>query len=216
MNFTGKFPALLKNSDGQVIERGSASVSLENRSVNFSADFVPMFKLGQELSVVRVWDDREIHSFTGQVYISNRDFVQITGVCDQVIEPVGLIHSANASVLGEVLPLSSGGVKDRRFTMRLRRKLPVALPPSDVLLYALTPDTMRFTSTATFQKGQRLTLKTGEPLFLSNVVIEVYQVILFGNRITGYHCNILSISESEIAALEQYAWDASQKSRKLF
>lgn len=215
LNFDANFPALLKNAEGHVVEKGFARVSVENKSVDFTCDFVPLYKMGETMRVIRVLGEKEIHAFTGRVYLSSRKRLQLTEVADEVLEDVGLVHSINASIMGEVTP-EPEPVCAPRFR-RLIKKIPALIShPCDALVYSLSTSTIRFTCASQFRQGQKLRLKTGAPLPLCNVLLEVYQLIMFGDKITGHHCNILELSEQDRATLEEYTWSLNQRSRKLF
>ncbi len=74
MNF-GKvrdFPAILKTLEGKILEYGMGSVSEEEQSLDFRGEFVPLFKMGTQLEIVRVQDKIETQRFIGEVYLSSQ------------------------------------------------------------------------------------------------------------------------------------------------
>ena len=49
-----KFPAALKTPEGKLMEYGTASISLEEQSVDFEGEFVPLCTMGTRLQIVRI------------------------------------------------------------------------------------------------------------------------------------------------------------------
>ena len=80
-----EFPAKLKDMKGYLLAEGVASVSQEDQSVDFQSDFVPLFPLGERLKIIRTFDDREIHLFCGEVYISDKNLLRIVNVFEHAI-----------------------------------------------------------------------------------------------------------------------------------
>ena len=71
------FPAVLKTPDGEILEYGKAFVSPDQQGITFKNDFVPLFKMGTPLVIVRTQGDIETQRFSGEVYLSAQNLLQI-------------------------------------------------------------------------------------------------------------------------------------------
>lgn len=55
--------AYLKTMQNELLEIGYASVSVTDKSVDFTSDFVPLMKLGERAKIVCVFKDPETHIY---------------------------------------------------------------------------------------------------------------------------------------------------------
>lgn len=79
------FPALLKSEEGEELARGEAMVLPEEQAVNFASDFVPLYPMGTPMEIVRLHKGREVHRFTGKVYLSDKELMRIVSVQDELL-----------------------------------------------------------------------------------------------------------------------------------
>ena len=79
------FPAVLKDQSGAVLAEGQATVLAETRTVEFRSDFVPMYRMGVPLQVVRMFEGQEIHIFSGTVFISDRNMLRLVSITDRLL-----------------------------------------------------------------------------------------------------------------------------------
>ena len=74
------FPALLKDMDGKILAEGEATVFAESRSIDFASDFVPMYRMGTKLQIARVFENKEIHLFSGEVFLSDKNLIRLVSI----------------------------------------------------------------------------------------------------------------------------------------
>lgn len=60
-----------------------AFVSPDQQGITFKNDFVPLFKMGTPLVIVRTQGDIETQRFSGEVYLSAQNLLQIVAVTDE-------------------------------------------------------------------------------------------------------------------------------------
>lgn len=82
---TEQFPAVLKTPEGEILEEGAAQVCVPEQTVTFTNDFVPLHLIGTPLEIVRIFNGREVHRFSGTVYLSDRELLRLTRVDDELL-----------------------------------------------------------------------------------------------------------------------------------
>lgn len=206
------FPATLRDAEGKLLESGSGSVSQENGTVDFKNEFVPLFKMGTPLQIVRMAGELEVHRFCGEVYLSSERLLRLTGVSDEVlpaavgaflfdVEITGTAQAAVAAPHEAFRLLRRGGKGHRR-----QATFPVQI-------HALSLSVLSFTvgQEIPLEHGQQLTLQVTQPLALEQVTLEVTQVLSFGEGIAGYQCRILELPEASRQNLEEYVGELSRR-----
>lgn len=183
-----QFTALLKTPDGKVMEPGNATLFISQRAAEFRAAFVPMLKLGTIATIVRIEKGQEIHSFTGRVYLSSQRLLRLVEITDRLLPGCADYLSAETSI-----------------PIRLRRSADTKTPPLDATLFYLSTSSFKFTSEHRFHVGDLLYLEmpSSQPM-LDGICLEVQQNILFGQRLTGCRCKVLSIPAAARVSLEEY------------
>ncbi|MEA5010196.1 MAG: hypothetical protein VB100_00545 [Angelakisella sp.] len=187
------FDAALKTEDNKLLEIGFATVSQENGTVSFKNEFVPLLNLGTTAKIVRIIDEKETHCFTGKVYLSSRQLLQLVEVKDSILHELEKYMPSDITMNGHVT-YSDCGLKLRRY---------------DAKIYSISLNSVRFMSKKEFNTGDRLTLETKDPVELKDVIIEVTQPIAFGSGSTGNRCNIVYIPEQSLENLSNYMESAN-------
>lgn len=67
------------------MEYGKAQIAPDGQGIIFRSEFVPLFKMGTPLVIVRVHEEVEVQRFSGEVYLSARDLLQLVSVTDEVL-----------------------------------------------------------------------------------------------------------------------------------
>ena len=63
-----RFPAVLKTLDDQIVaDTCVIQISIEDKSVDFKSEFIPLYKLGDHLKIVRIQDGVEVVIYVGEV-----------------------------------------------------------------------------------------------------------------------------------------------------
>lgn len=194
------FEAILKLPDGSVVAKGLANVVVPQRSVNFSADFVPLFPLGESLTVARIFDGNEIHRFTGTVYLSGKTLLRIVSVDDELLTGSEEIYCDRFD-----LPLE------------LTRRVGLRQKTFSVRLMSLNSTGLVFTGDirADLNTDDRFTVKECGLRFLVGAEIIVRAPLMVGLS-SGYRCEFTSLSKDARFELKCYLRTYNLANNKLF
>ena len=77
---TIRFPAVLEDMSGQVIEYGSAEIAPEPNSLNFISGFIPLYPMGTKIAVGLAQGRQPARAAAGEVYLSSRTLLRVTGI----------------------------------------------------------------------------------------------------------------------------------------
>jgi hypothetical protein len=69
--FPAKCKAILKNLKDEVLEIGYVSYSAQDQSLDFTAQFVPIIPINEQVKVVCSESGVSTHVFIGNVYLSS-------------------------------------------------------------------------------------------------------------------------------------------------
>lgn len=194
------FDAVLKMPDGAVVAKGLANVAVSERSVNFSADFVPLFPLGENLTVVRLHGGNEVHRFVGNVYLSDKTLLRLVSVDDELLTGSEEIYCDRFD-----LPLE------------LSRRAGLIQKSSVVRLVSLNSTGLTFTCDIRtgFNIGDALFVKSCALRFLSGASIVVRAPLMVGLS-SGYRCEFADISKDARFELKCYLRSYNLANNKLF
>ena len=199
------FPAVLKTPDGRVLEYGTAKASIQEGSVDFQSEFVPLFKMGTPLVIVRVKDKVETQVFTGESYLSTEKMLRLVSVRDEVLPGAASAYSYEVELTGQANALIQPKPQRRLFPFGQREEPMPSWQEFPVSIYSLSLTRMKFTCDLPLTQGQRLTLtEAGEPPLLREVPLEVELPVTFGEGETSsYRCRILDLPGENRERLEK-------------
>lgn len=211
-----KFPALLKTLEGKLVEIGTASVSPENRSLDFKSEFVPIFKMGTRLKIIRTKNDIEVQSFTGEVYLSSERLLRIVDVTDQVLPGANyaFLYDTELDCWGFA---SIPGAIVRKFRLARRRPSGRADRVFPVKIHGVSMERVRFTCDVPLEEGQTLTISSEEEPVLERQPLFVEQVVTFGiEGHNSYRCRFVDLEGDNRTHLEAFVAALSLRANKLF
>lgn len=196
------FSAALKTEDGQLLEIGEACISENDEAVTFVSSFVPLMKLGSNAQIVRMLGERELECFTGSVYLSSTNLLQITGVQPALITDMRRLFSVNESITTQIL-LAPG--HSTNFNMQKAEKV------SGVIRY-LSPDVVKIFSMEFIKEGQFLVFSTDETsITLDKMLIKVKERILLKRNAALHLCEVVALSSANRRALAAFATRKKQE-----
>lgn len=188
------FSAILKDTTGKVLAEGYASVSRESHSVEFNSDFVPLYPIGTCLIIERIYGEKPIHRFAGEVYISDKQLLRLVAVHDQLLpgsEKVYFTDTALAAKLTEDEPDEDIQRKGplNKLAGVFRKKTPPVLPQAhEIVISAITAKSFEFNSPHMFEMGKRYLLTMDPPVPMENIPIRISKVYAF-NKDVGHLCS---------------------------
>lgn len=212
------FPAVLKTPENKLLEYGTGRASVADGYVEFKSEFVPLFKMGTRLRIVRVKDEVETQVFTGEVYLSSEKMLRLVSVRDEVLPgavsaylyDVKLSGSASAMILPQEQPRRFFPFGSRQGAVPVWQEFPVTV-------YALSLGRLKFTCSVPLAQGQRFTVSVGEPPLLEDITLEVELPVAFGEGETGsYRCRILDLFGENQRRLEELLRELSLAANKAF
>lgn len=210
------FPAVLKTTEDKVLEYGTACASISEGSIEFKNEFVPLFKMGTRLKIVRLHDKVETHSFTGEVYLSAEKMLRLVSVTDEVLPGAASAYLYDVKMEGTASAILAPQGPKRLFRFGRGEGLP-SLQVFPISVYAVSLTQLRFTCGVTLPQGQRLTVNVPEAPFFEDLPIQVELPVDFGEGTTGsYRCRILDLPGENRPRLERYLREMSLRVNKSF
>lgn len=211
------FPAVLKTAENKIIEYGRGSVSVENQSLDFFGDFVPIFKMGTRLKVVHAQKGIEIQSFEGEVYLSSQRLLRLVSLTDEVLPGASSVESYDVEMEGQAF-IPSALAESPSHSLLFHRRRAAPLPRSfPVSIYTVSLSQFKLTCDVVLEKDQRFVLDVERPVYLRALPMQVELPVTFGASDTcSYRCNILELSGDNYLRLERYVRGLSLRVNKLF
>ena len=80
-----KYQAVLKTPDGKILERGYVSIFPETQSIDFKGEFVPLFNMGDQVSITQIQDEVEVIRYIGEVYLSSQRMLRLVHVTEEIL-----------------------------------------------------------------------------------------------------------------------------------
>jgi len=111
--FPSKCNAILVSAG--LLEYGVASVDTVNKTVSFSANFVPLLKVGTGAQIICTASGQQTHTFSGEVYLSTKKFLRLVNVKCRLLQAAENVLSIESVFSGQITPprknkrLPSGG-----------------------------------------------------------------------------------------------------------
>ena len=210
------FSAVLKMADGTVLESGQALVSVENQSVDFASEFVPLFSMGTPLEIVRVFRGEEIHSFTGVVYLSSERLIRLTSVKDTIMEGTEKYYMFPADANAQLF--QPDAQEPKQSGLFRRKKAPSSPMPQlhDIRVTGIALDALEFTTPVELPQGQRFYLTMQEPFPLEEIPLELKRILQFGLNGQNCSCRIVSLPKGVRSRWSDFIRQLHWKTNKLF
>lgn len=212
------FPAVLKTLEDRALEYGTACASVAEGRVDFKGEFVPLFKMGTRVKIVRVKDEIETQSFAGEVYLSSEKMLRIVSVTDEVLPGAASAYLYEVEMAGT----AEGAVAPPKAPRRLfhfgrqEEGAPVdrVFPVS---VHSISMTQVKFTCDVPLAQGQELRLTAEGALTLTALPLRVELPVTFGEGATSsYRCRILDLAGENRLRLEDYLHDLSLRINKAF
>lgn len=187
------FPAVLKDTQGRILAEGYGSVLPENGEVEFRSDFVPLYRMGVPLKMVRRCDGQDIHVFIGEVYISDKKMIRLMHVRDLLLPGSEKVYSTKVDipatfVLTEVQEyLETHHSWFSRFHRR-KQEEPLPVPDYPAQLTALSGRQLEFNSEYLLETDDEIKMTfTPEPdIYFDHVPVHVDKVYAFGEGVAYF------------------------------
>jgi len=199
---TIRFPALLEDSEGNIIEYGYAELASDPNSINFTGEFIPLHRIGEKIAVVRMHKNKRLEILKGTVFLSSKNLLQVTGVDDVSMDRIRAIFSSNTRLQARLNILEE--------KKKFRVGPPKILYQTDAIVYYISETEVKFLSMDPISRGQQLLLDLEEPFTAKGIKTAVRSAIDFENVMNAYLCDITDIPREHVKALREFIKKASE------
>lgn len=205
------FPARLTDGLGQILAEGAASVLKEKGAVEFESDFVPLYPLGSSLTVERIYNGNVIHRFQGDVYLSDKKLLRLTGVTDELLPGSERVYDIEISLKAQLTKAAEEPPAPKRF---FRRNTPVPAQIYPVVIKTVSFKGVEFDNAETLDPETLYSLNLKEyPLM--DIPVRVDKIYAFSEGI-GYFCTFEDMPEPLKGRLDAFILELHQKNNKIF
>lgn len=153
--------------------------------MTFTSDFVPLIKLGSEVTVVRVIGEKRLDRFVGKVYLSSRKLLRIVDVDSAAINPAFEMFESNIILPADFL-VAPGATT--RFNVQKARAV------SGFVRY-ISPQSVKICTMEFADKGDYLVFSLEDPaLSLDKMLVCVKERVLLMRSAALLLCEVVSLS----------------------
>ncbi len=195
--------AILKTIDNNILEYGKASISIKDKSIDFTAQFVPLIKIGAQAKIICIENNVSTHVITGSVYLSSDKLLRLVNIRCVLISGAEKVLSAPVSVSAQIyMPELKNGIFSKKIVHRWK----------ECLITNISLDRITFRSAQIMCEYENdIKIKIGSPVFDKDTEISLRiakQGLMFGKK-SKYHYHILSLRNRESSQLEEFIWKCS-------
>ena len=197
-----RFPAVLKTLDDQIVaDTGVIQISIEDKSVDFKSEFIPLYKLGDQLKIVRIQDGIEVVSYVGEVYLSSQHILRLVSVTETVLPAARSVFSYDVDLTGKLIArvLDTSHKRFLFFGKKPRYRETVF----DAQIHSIALRGVKFTTPYILEDEQTISLNMLEPR-LKDVLLDVKKAIDMGQEMRSYQCVIRDIDRESRDNLENF------------
>lgn len=213
------FHAVLKDPQGEELAVGSASIHLQNLAedeegyIEFTSEFVPLYPLGTNLEIYRLYGRREVHRFAGQVYLSDTNLIRLIKVQDEPL-PSALDVCCTDVAFPATVTVPSNEIVTVGLFRKKKLKDPDVFP---AVMTAMTQSQVEvlIETDREFSEAEKMILTVSEPPLFREVVISVRKAFTYGSR-SSCLCAIESESDAAYAKRMQYLKEHQQSHPRVF
>ncbi len=214
-----KFPAVLKYPDNKLIENGTACVFPEDGKLEFTSDFLPIFKMGTRLTVLHQENNLDVQVYEGEVYLSSRRLLRLVSLSDEVLPGAASLGAYDTHMTGRASIITPVPVEPPAKRFPLLPKPHPVMPPSNfpVSVYAVSLTQFKFTCDVALSQNQLLFLDIDHPIRLRSLPVRVeLPVTLGGAETCSYRCSVRELKGNNFVQLEKYVRKLSLWANKMF
>lgn len=218
--YTG-FESNLKIASGEVVANGLASVTLKKEEITFVSEYIPIYKEGSPMEVARIFQNKEVHIFSGRVLLSTRKVLKLGSVSDLLLEGSELCYGNDITLKGSttITRVQQQNLLKRMFhSVSGKKKLHININIFNISSTGLTfsffsdflseekgfykntnhPDEQ---NTLELLVGEHYNIAISSSFPITEIPVEVVQVYHFGNQ-SNFKCNITD--QSIVDTLQSY------------
>lgn len=214
------FPANLYTPEGELLAEGESCIRLEEKAINFSSDFVPLYPIGTPLIIERIYNGHAVHRFFGKVFLSSKEHMRLTDTTDMLLPGAEYLYCGKMA-FPATLTTSTCPIVSHRFHVPLFQKNRFTSRAYPALIIELTDKRLECQLDLQPQDADAF---TDQQFFLLNPLgsiplpptqIVVEKAYLFGN-LSSCIFRFDQLDPDAKTTLHQYLVNRMQKNYKLF
>lgn len=216
------FDAVLQDEHGNYLADGIATISIEDQTLTFQSDFVPLYPIGTAMQVVRFHQNQLIHRFHGSVFLSDKQLMRLVSVTDIVYPGAECCYWDCQDYKGTVTLEADPQAQEKKLLHLFRPKQNIQSSFS-INISAISTEKVLFQvcmSTPTQEElpprpsddsnilanvGDWVHLHLSSPLPSISVKASVQKLMLFGPH-NRYLCSIEWENENHKETLQAFLW----------
>ncbi|MFI3114685.1 MAG: hypothetical protein R3Y12_00915 [Clostridia bacterium] len=231
-NIYENFEAELQLDNGEFLADGTASIDLENGSVTFTSEFVPLYELETKANIFRVYKGKIIHKFNGQVYLSDRNLMRIVSVSDELFEGSEDCYSSNIRCKATIIPTKTSDevkVGDKKVNIDKLNGVEFDIEIIDLTDEKVIFDIQKSRITGSFfkklmqkNKTEMQKLEENQQFIVKNTDLpigflnfRISKILNFGEN-PRMECDIVNLTTPERIKLKEFLWMYNLQNNKLF
>lgn len=197
--FPSNCKAVLKTMDDNIVEYGQANISLKEKFVEFSSQFVPLLKIDTEAKIICLEGNASTHIITGRVFLSSKNLLRLVDIKCMLI-PGAENHLETPTFLRAKIykPVVKKGIFSKN-------KIVHKWDDCTVISVSMHQIVLR-ASRIMCEYEDQLKIKIGSPVFSKETEISLQLAqngLMFGKN-SKYIYRIMKMKEKEQAELAEY------------
>lgn len=225
------FTSTLKDKNNNLLAKGITIVNISEQSLIFKSDFVPLYSIGTTLLVYRLFENKEVHCFKGNVFISDKKFLKLILLEDRLLPGSEMCYSSNVnfSATLKYSPKKQGVTSIFQYYKRNKnlKEIPINIIKMDSSRITFTSNNLltneskknfmktNISSYWDISNGDNLTISLSNPLPRLNLYVEVTQCLYLG-ECPSYQCQIITLSNNDLDILTKFLWEYNIINNQLF
>lgn len=197
--FPSNCKAVLRAIDNTVTEYGQAKISLDERYVEFTSQFVPILKIDTEAKIICLEGTSETHVITGSVYLSSKNLLRLINIkCSILPGAENALEIPTCFSARIYKPIIKNGIFSRK-------KLAHKWDECTVISISLSNIVIR-ASRIMCEYENHLRIRIGSPVFSqeTELSLELTQNGLMFGKSSRYAYTIVKLGEKEQTELADF------------
>ncbi len=193
--FPNKCKAILMTENNDILEYGEAKISLKNKTVDFTGNFVPLMTIGTPIKIVCCEGEQNTHLIQGSTYLSSEKLLRIDNISLKLLEDAEKVLTMEVAIPAKILEVTK---KATFFSTKSVKQW------IDCTISSISADRVCFhTSWKKTSASNISRIKIAQPVFPADTDIEVKisgKPVIFGEKYK-YIYSMVDIDESEKKSL---------------
>lgn len=197
--FPSNCKAVLKTLDDNIVEYGQANISLKEKFVEFSSQFVPLLKVDTEAKIICLEGNASTHIITGRVFLSSKNLLRLIDIkCTLIPGAERFLETPTFFKAKIYKPVVKKGIFSKK-------KIVHKWDDCTVISVSMTQIVLR-ASRIMCEYENQLKIRISEPIFSkeTEITLQLAQNGLMFGKNSKYIYKIAKMKEKEQSELAEY------------